>query len=214
MRGERRSREPSRPRRQKALASIGKMKGLALPKWRTRLRVEIVGNIDCKDEHGLIVHSRDVEAQIACNPFVNEIVLVIDSDGGDVEGGLRIHHALMRHRARKLVFVTGHCCSAAMLCLLAADHHHRVCSSSAVLLLHGVSITPTPGRRWTKARHMRAAAECERTDAQLLDIYAQRTGTDKKVLQREMWGEGYTSVARAIELGFVDYVNEAIRRAG
>ena len=188
MRGERRSREPSpiRPRRQRGLATIGKMKGFALPKWRTRLHLEIVGNIDCKDEHGLIVRSRDVEAQIATNGHVHEIILVIDSDGGCVDGALRIHRALMKHRARKLAFVVGHCCSAAMLCLLAADH--REAGPDAKFLLHSVSIVP--GRRWTKARHAKAAAECERTDAQLAALFAERTGTDEALLRREMLGEG------------------------
>ena len=45
-------------------------------------------------------------------------------------------------------------------------------------------------------------------------VLLERAGTDEALLRREMLGEGYTSVARATELGFIDYVNEAIRRGG
>ena len=51
-----------RPRRQRALAAIGRMNGAQLPRWRTRLHPDLVGNIDVPDEHGLIVNSREVEA--------------------------------------------------------------------------------------------------------------------------------------------------------
>ena len=53
------------------------------------------------------------------------------------------------------------------------------------------------------------------TDAQLAALFAQRTGTDEALLRREMLGEGYTPVARAIELGLVYCIEgEAIVHRG
>ena len=200
MRGERRSREPSRPRRQRALRTIGAMRGFAVPRWRTTLRIEIVGGIDVADEQGRICKSLEVEARLAANPHVDAINVAIGSIGGDVQGAMRIYHALRAHPATVTTTARGYCCSSATVVLLAGAW--RECEPGTKLQLHSVAIKPS-NRRWTAKTHEWAAKRCAETDAMLARFYAERTNTKVELWEREMRSEGYTSIDRACDLGLI-----------
>ena len=72
---ERLFRQLDSPRRRRALAALGRMKGYARPRWQKGLRLEIVGDIDVADARGRIVKSADIEATVACNPHVDNITV-------------------------------------------------------------------------------------------------------------------------------------------
>jgi ATP-dependent protease ClpP protease subunit len=189
-----------RPRRQRALRALGTMRGFGLPRWRTTLHLTIDGGIDVADERGLICKSLDIEMRIAANPHVSNIDVTIDSIGGDVQGAMRIYHALRAHPATVTTTARGYCCSSATVVLLAGAW--RECEPGTKLQLHSVAIKPS-NRRWTAKTHEWAAKRCAATDAMLLDLYAQRTGAAKALFEREMKGEGYTSIDRACDLGLI-----------
>ena len=212
MRGERRSREPSRPRRQRALRTIGAMRNFGLPRWRTTLRIEIVGGIDVADERGLICKSLDIEMRIAANPHVSDIDVTIDSIGGDVKGAMRIYHALRAHPATVTTTARGYCCSSATIILLAGSW--REAAAGTKLLLHSVAIRPSD-RRWTHRAHAWAAQEWAATDEWLAGFYAERTRGKIELWRQEMKNEGYMSIDRACDLGLVYCQSgEAIIHAG
>ena len=189
-----------RPRRQRALRALGTMRGFGLPRWRTTLRIEIVGGIDVADEQGRICKSLDIEMRIAANPHVSDIDVTINSIGGDVKGAMRIFNALQRHPASVTTIARGHCASAATIILLAGSW--RECEPGTKLQLHSVAIKPS-NRRWTAKTHEWAAKRCAETDAWLAKLFAERTHSRVELWEREMRDESYTSIDRACDLGLV-----------
>lgn len=138
-----------------------------------------------------------------------DIVVKINSVGGDVDEGFAIHDFL---RAQGLPVTTigeGRVYSIATVILLAGDEGKRQMSPNSQFMVHNPWGSPQGD-----ARHIRHYAdELERRESQLADFYATKTGQPLSDIQEWMNNETYLSASDTVALGFADSVYEVIRVA-
>ena len=131
---------------------------------------------------------------------IGALDVYINSPGGDVFAGYAIYHMLRRHPARVTVHVDGLAASAASVVAMAGDR--IVMPVASMMMVH---------RAWTlacgdAARLLDIAAELERVDAQLAQLYADRTGKAIEDIEALMAAETWMTGAEALEMGFCDEV--------
>ena len=131
---------------------------------------------------------------------IGALDVYINSPGGDVFAGYAIYHMLRRHPARVTVHVDGLAASAASVVAMAGDR--IVMPVASMMMVH---------RAWTlacgdAARLLDIAAELERVDAQLAQLYADRTGKAIEDIEALMAAETWMTGAEALAMGFCDEV--------
>lgn len=131
---------------------------------------------------------------------IGALDVYINSPGGDVFAGYAIYHMLRRHPARVTVHVDGLAASAASVVAMAGDR--IVMPAASMMMVH---------RAWTlacgdAARLLDIAAELERVDTQLAQLYADRTGKAIEDIEALMAAETWMTGAEALEMGFCDEV--------
>lgn len=131
-----------------------------------------------------------------------KIKLEIFSPGGYVDEGLQIYTALMRHPARITVHIDSLAASIASVIAMAGDE--IVMSDTALLMIHD----PWGGAVGT-AEDMRKTAEVlDKMKAQIVNAYAKRTGLSVDELETMMSEETWMTGQEALDLGFIDRVDE------
>lgn len=127
-----------------------------------------------------------------------DVVVNINSPGGDVFEGIAIYNLLRDHPHNVTVRVVGLAASAASLIAMAGDEIQM--ARSGFMMIHNVWVIAMGNRH-----DLRAAAEwIEPFDDALADVYAARTGGDKAVMAALMDKETWLSGAQAIDQGFAD----------
>jgi ATP-dependent protease ClpP protease subunit len=131
-----------------------------------------------------------------------DVVVSINSPGGDFFEGVAIYNQLREHPARVTVKVMGLAASAASLIAMAGDEIQI--GRGAFLMVHNA---------WAQAvgnRHdMRGVADMlEPFDEAMSDIYAARTGRSKKKMAELLDAETWLNSAQAIDLGFADKITD------
>jgi ATP-dependent protease ClpP protease subunit len=133
-----------------------------------------------------------------------DVVVNINSPGGDMFEGISIYNQLRAHPAKVTVNVMGIAASAASIIAMAADEINMGLGS--FLMIHnawGVTI----GNR----HEMRdAAALFEEFDGALADIYEARTGVKRADVEKLMDAETYMGASEAVKQGFADAVSESL----
>lgn len=132
-----------------------------------------------------------------------DVVVTINSPGGDFFEGLAIYNALRDHPARVTVKILGLAASAASVIAMAGDEV-RI-ARAGFLMIHNTWVLAAGDRH-----ALREVAEwLEPFDAASVDIYAARTGIKatriSEMLDRETWIGG----AAAVDEGFADGLLEA-----
>lgn len=127
-----------------------------------------------------------------------DVVVNINSPGGDVFEGLAIYNLLREHSGKVTVKVLGLAASAASVIAMAADDLQI--ARAGFLMIHNTWVMASGDRNALRE----AADMMEPFDAALADIYAARTGKDaaeiKAMLDKETWVGGTDAVAQ----GFAD----------
>jgi ATP-dependent Clp protease, protease subunit len=127
-----------------------------------------------------------------------DIVVNMNSPGGDVFQGLAIYNLLRDHPRKVTVNILGVAASAASSIAMAADEV-RIAKAASMMIHNTQSIAI--GDRHT----MRDAADwMEQFDGLLADIYADRTGLDAKKIGKMLDVETWMLGAQAIDSGFAD----------
>jgi len=129
-----------------------------------------------------------------------DIVVSINSPGGDVFEGIAIYNLLREHKTRVDVRVMGLAASAASLIAMAGDQ--LTMGRGAMLMVHnawGVTV----GNRHDMAA---AAAVLAPIDDAMADIYAARTERPKKEMAGLMDAETWMSSGQAVAGKFADAV--------
>jgi ATP-dependent Clp protease protease subunit len=126
------------------------------------------------------------------------IVLNINSPGGDVFDGIAIFNDLVAHPASVVVRVNGLAASAASLIAMAGDEIEI--AENAFFMIHNA---------WSVAigdtRELAARAKLLKTiDGKLAETYASRTGQDAADLRQQMDDETWLTADDAVEQGFAD----------
>lgn len=137
---------------------------------------------------------------------VKEIVVNINSLGGDVNEGISIHDLLKETKAKIITNIKGFTASAATIIAMAGDKINM--SDNALFLIH---------KSWTwgagNANEMKAVVGLlEAVDSNIVNIYQKRTGLDKEkieALMNENNGNGiWLNAEKAKEYGYIDNIVE------
>ncbi len=128
----------------------------------------------------------------------NDVVVKINSPGGDVFEGLAIYNLFREHKGKVTVQILGLAASAASFIAMAADEIQI--ARAGFLMIHN-SWTMAAGDR----NDIREVADfLEQIDGTLADIYAVRTGDPIEAMRKLMDVETWMGGAAAIEAGFAD----------
>lgn len=144
----------------------------------------------------------------------NKIDIHINCPGGYCFEGLRMYDALRQSGKEISCIVEGLCASMATIILMAAPKERRLAYPNATFLIHnpeagfiktgGYPDRLTADELENMSEKMRLQAD-ELRDLQnrLIDIYVDRTGTDRETLQSLMDDDITIGASRAIELGLI-----------
>ncbi|MFT4116535.1 head maturation protease, ClpP-related [Bradyrhizobium sp.] len=130
--------------------------------------------------------------------ITGDIVLKINSPGGDVFDGIAMHNDLIAHRGNVRIEVTGLAASAASIVAMAGDE--IAIASNAFVMIH---------RAWSftignTEDHTDTARLLSQIDGALAATYQQRTGHDLQQITTWMAEETWFGASEAIDAGFAD----------
>lgn len=138
---------------------------------------------------------------------VTTLVVRINSVGGSVFDSLAIYNLLKAHEARVEVHVDGLAASGASVVAMAGDE--IIVAENAFIVIHDPL--------WCKcgdASELREMAEVlDKLKVSIRDTYVARTGLDAEKVEALMAEETWLNAAEAVELGFADRVDEALKVA-
>ena len=133
---------------------------------------------------------------------IEQLDVFVNSPGGDVFAGFTIYNILKRHNATVTIHVDGIAASAASIVAMAGDK--IVIPKNGTLMIHNAWSIGVGG----KASMRKLAAELERLDGQMAEIYSARTGKDIATISAWMESERWMSGDEALADGFADEVEE------
>lgn len=134
-----------------------------------------------------------------------DIVLHINSVGGEVSAGVSIYNRLRALRNKKSVIIEGLAASIASVIAMAGDEIHMALGSE--MMIHNPS-----SYAFGEADDFEKAAESLRkTKESLIDIYEQRTGLSRDELATMMDNETWLTAKEAKEKGFCTSVDESLQ---
>ncbi|MFC7064847.1 head maturation protease, ClpP-related [Brucella rhizosphaerae] len=127
-----------------------------------------------------------------------DIVVSINSPGGDYFEGLAIYNLLREHPAKVTVKIVGIAASAASVIAMAADEVQI--ARAGFIMIHNTWVVAVGDRH-----ALRDVADwLEPFDVTATDIYAARTGLDENEIGRMLDRETWIGGAEAVEKGFAD----------
>lgn len=139
------------------------------------------------------------------NPNEKDFKFNIHCDGGSVSEGLAIYDKIRTSGKNIFCNVEGGCHSMAVVILLAAPKENRTANPNCRALIHKVS---APVCDYATADDLRTLAdELDREQNAILDIYADRTGTDRVTLENLMKEEKQRTAQELIDYGFISKIN-------
>lgn len=127
-----------------------------------------------------------------------DVVVNINSPGGDVFEGLAIYSLLREHAGRVTVKVLGLAASAASIIAMAGDEVQI--ARAGFLMIHNTWVLAAGDRNALRE----AADMLEPFDGALADIYAARSGIEKDEIRAMLDKETWLGGAEAVERGFAD----------
>lgn len=138
----------------------------------------------------------------------NAIDLSIHSNGGSVIEGVAIYDAIRASGKEVSATVEGSADSIASVILLSAPKENRKMRPNASMVIHNPSVEVWAlSSGGVSADELKAWADSlEQAKERILDIYVDRTGTDRQVLSDLMNKETNLTAIKAKELGFVSEI--------
>ncbi|HFD7558845.1 TPA: head maturation protease, ClpP-related [Providencia rettgeri] len=185
-------------------ASISyELKSRALDKWNSSIRAASSDNtISVLDVIGEDYWGEGVTAKRISGALRaignNDVVVNINSPGGDMFEGLAIYNLLRAHSGKVTVNILGIAASAASIIAMAGDEIHM--GRGAFLMIHNCWSIGV-GNRHDFAK---LAADLEPFDKSMADIYVARSGQSESVVSKMMDDETYIASSDAIAKGFAD----------
>lgn len=127
-----------------------------------------------------------------------DVVVNVNSPGGDFFEGIAIYNTLRQHKSKVTVNILGLAASAASVIAMAGDDIHM--GEGSFLMIHNAWAVAI-GNRHDLAE---AAAFLEPFDSEMASLYASRTGMKNSEVVKLMDAETWIGSARAIDDGFAD----------
>ena len=133
------------------------------------------------------------------------IVLHVNSVGGEVSAGVTIYNRLRALQNKKSVIIEGLAASIASIISMAGDEIHMALGSE--MMIHNPS-----SYAFGEADDFEKAAESLRkTKENLIDIYEARTGLTREEIATMMDDETWLTAREALEKGFCTSVDESLQ---
>ncbi len=128
----------------------------------------------------------------------NDIVINLNSPGGDAFAGIAIYNRLRRHEGKVTVHVDGWACSAASLFLAAADE--TIMGLGSMTMIH-----PASSVAWGTKTDMRKEADVlQELEEGIIDIYMTKANVSREEIRQMVDAETWFSAKRAVEIGFAN----------
>jgi len=128
----------------------------------------------------------------------NDITINLNSGGGSFFEGVAIYNILREHPKKVTVKVMGLAASAASVIAMAADELQI--ARTGFLMIHNAWVVAMGNAKDLKA----AAAQLEPFDNAMADLYASRSGIDRKKIEKMMDAETWIGGAEAVEMNLAD----------
>lgn len=135
----------------------------------------------------------------------DEIRFNFDCDGGVVSEGLAIYDAIRTSGKRIYCNIDGGCHSMAIVMLLAAPKENRSANPNCRALIHKVRMCMFD--EMTADELQAAADEVRQEEDAILNIYTERTGTDRETLEQLMNEEKVRTAQELLNYGFISKIN-------
>lgn len=145
-----------------------------------------------------VINAKDVRETL--DAVSEDIVIKLNSPGGDVFEGIEIYNYLKDHPSNITVEVTGVAASAATFIVAGADE--VIMNIGTSLMIHEAS-TFTWGNKSDIQKTLNAL---ETIDESILSIYSEKTGQSNEQLEEWMNEEKWFTADEAVEFGFADSV--------
>lgn len=139
------------------------------------------------------------------NPDEKDFRFNIHCDGGSVPEGLAIYDAIRTSGKNIYCNIEGGCHSMAICILLAAPKENRSANPNCRALIHKVSTMVWDSANADDLRKL--ADDIEREQNAIIDIYANRTGTEREVLENLMKEEKMRTAQELLDYGFISKIN-------
>ncbi|PTI48441.1 head maturation protease, ClpP-related [Staphylococcus succinus] len=133
-----------------------------------------------------------------------DVVIRLNSPGGDVFQGIEIHNYLKNHPSNITVEVTALAASAASIIAMAADS--IVMEKGASIMIHEAA-TLAIGN---KADIKKTLNALETIDESIVDIYQEKTNLDREEISQMMAEETWFTAKDAVDKGFADKTKEKV----
>lgn len=138
----------------------------------------------------------------ALDDVTDDIVIRMNSNGGDAFQGIEIYNYLKDHASHITVEVTGWVASAASIVAMGADE--VVMNTGTSMLIHNASLGVWGNKEdLTKALNM-----LDTLDSSIVDIYLERTEQARDKIEQWMSDEKTFDAKECVEFGFADSVKE------
>lgn len=148
----------------------------------------------------------DIKSFVASIPEDDDkIELEFHSCGGDCSEGWAMYDELRASGKEIHACNVGTCASMATVLFLAAKKENRTAREHSQFLIHNAYIPYYSGEMTIeKSKEINKALKAERE--KLLDVYEERTGADRKELEKQMDKGDFFGAERAVELGFCNSI--------
>lgn len=133
-----------------------------------------------------------------------DVIVKINSPGGDLIEGIAIYNLLRGHPAKVTVEVLGWAASAASIIAMAGDEIRM--GLGTFMMVHNAWGVVVGNRH-----DMRESAELlDGFDSAIMDIYEARTGLKRAAIEKLMDAETFMGPSEAVKNGFADVVDDSI----
>lgn len=128
----------------------------------------------------------------------NDVIINLNSPGGDAFDGISIFNRLKRHDGKVTVHVDGWACSAASVIAMAADE--LIMELGSMLMIHEASTIV-----WGSKTDMRKEADVlDELEEGIIDIYMTKASIKRDEVREKVDAETWFSAKSAVALGFAD----------
>ena len=145
-----------------------------------------------------VINAKDIRESL--ESVTDDIVIKLNSPGGDVFEGIEIYNYLKDHPSNVTVEVTGVAASAATF--ITAGANEVIMNVGTSLMIHEAS-TFTWGNKSDIQKTLNAL---ETIDESILSIYSEKTGQSSEQLEEWMNEEKWFTADEAVEFGFANSV--------
>lgn len=148
---------------------------------------------------------KSIDAELVSDSLdgvTDDIVIYLNSTGGDVFQGIEIYNYLKNHSSHITVEVTGTAASAATFIVAGADE--AIMNTGTSFMIHEAS-----SFAWgNKADLKKTLNALETIDESIISIYTEKTGQSNEQLTDWMEEEKWFTAEEAVEYGFANSVKE------